>query len=121
MALTTTPQANPLGATLVTQTTATAAADDDLFTGAATLHMVDIDNAANVAAVYVKLFNNTNPTVGTTAADAVYMCPGSVRRVFPVPSGVAYSVGISIACVTGALEADTTSPGNPVVVRLLAT
>jgi hypothetical protein len=82
--------------------------------------MVDIDNSAHGATAYVKLYNNLNPAVGTTAADAVYMVPASIRRVFPVPSGLLFSIGVSMACVTGAAEANTTSPGT-VVVRILAT
>lgn len=119
MALTITPQANPLGATLVQQTAASATPNNNVLGAAGTLYMVEVDNAANVAAVYVKLFNNAAPTVGTTPADEVYMCPAGVARVWAIPQGVSYSVAVSLACVTGAAEASTTSPPNPVVVRLL--
>lgn len=100
------------------QTTATAVADDNVTGSPDTLYLLDVDNTANGSAVFVKFWDNAAPVVGTTAADYVYKVPASVRRQWVITQGVAFAVAISFACVTGAAEANTTSPGNPVIVRL---
>ena len=119
MTLSTTVQASPLAGRIITQTSAIATADTNV-TGAAgsVLHLVDVDNTGNVAATYLKLFNAAAPTVGTTAPDMIFMVPASVRRVFPIMEGVTFSVAISLCAVTAGGTAGTTSPTNPVVVRL---
>lgn len=112
-----TPQASPLAARLVVETAASATANANVTGASGVLYFADIDNSANVAAVYLKLYNNAAPTVGTTPADWVLRVAPSVRRSVVIPEGFAFTA-LSFAVVTGASEDDTTSPANPVIVRL---
>lgn len=119
MSISTTQQATPIGAKLVTETAANATADTDIVSGSATIYMIDIDNSAVAATTYVKLYNNANPTVGTTAPDMVLMVAATTRRVFPFPEGIAFGTAVSFAAVTTGGTSGTTSPTGSVVVRLL--
>ena len=120
MTLSVTQQADPLAAKLVLQTSATATADNNVTGAATTVFMVDIDNTANAAQpVYLKLYNNNAPTVGTTPPDCIYMVAGGVRRVYAITEGVAFSTGLSFACVVTGGTSGTSSPSSATVVRVL--
>ena len=109
--------AQPFATTRSADTSATATAQL-AETGSGTLFMVDIDNTNNSAKTYVKLYDATAPTVGTTNPDWIFMVPGSVRRTYAIPSGLAFSTGLSYAAVTTAGAPGTTSPTSSVAVRL---
>lgn len=122
MTLSITAQASPLGAKLVQQTVANATANNNVTGAPGVLYMVDIDNTSNPAVVYLKLFDATAPTIGgeaPSAADWVFKVPASARRVIGIPEGFSFAVGLSFAVVTQPNESALTSPGNPVIVRLL--
>lgn len=119
MALSTTPQTNPLGADIVVDTNANATAQTNTTGGTGTLHLVDIDNSANGAASFVKFYDASSPTVGTTAPDLVLKCPASVRRQFVMPAGIAFATAFSHACVTAGGTGGTTSPSSAVILRYL--
>ena len=120
MPLTVTAQANPLGSTIVQQTTATATPDQNATGAAGTLHLVDIDNTANGAIVYVKIYDLAGGVVvGTTAPDWIFRVPPSVRRSFAIPVGVTLLNGFSFAATQEAGTAGNTSPAGAVIVRLL--
>lgn len=112
-----TPQASPLASRLVVETTASATPNVNVTGTSGVIYMIDVDNSANVAAVYLKLYDNPAPTVGTTPADWVVRIGPSVRRSAVIPEGYAYTA-LSFAVVTGAAEDNTTSPASPVIVRL---
>ena len=117
MAVTVTNQSNPLGNKLVQDNSCTATAQDNTTDASGTLYMVEIDNSSFSTIVYFKLANATDATAGTTAADMVFMCPASSKRSYVFPEGIAFSAGFSHWCVTGAAEANTTSPSTPPTVR----
>lgn len=120
MAVTTTPLTNPVGANIVADTNSNATSEDDVRSGSTTVYIVDVDNSSVAAISYTKLYNNTGPTVGTTAPDVVLMTPASTRRVFVLGlEGVAFGTGLSVATVTGAGTAGTTDPTASVIVRIL--
>lgn len=120
MAVTTTPLSNPVGANIVTDTTSNGTSENDVRSGATTVYMVDVDNSANAAVTYTKLYNSASPTVGTTAPDLIFMTPASARKVFVLDmSGVAFSTGLSFASVTAGGTAGTTNPTSSVIVRIL--
>jgi hypothetical protein len=119
MTLSVTTQASPFAAKLVQETSASATPDNNVTSAAGVLYLVDIDNSANPAAVYLKVFNNAAPVVGTTPADLVFMVAANTRRSYSMIEGIAFAA-LSFACVTGASQANVTSPANPVIVRLLA-
>lgn len=82
-----------------------------------------IDNTANGAASYVKLFNATSGavTLGTTAPDAIFMVVGSAKAQFPIPDGWTFNTALSVACVTAGGTAGVTAPSSSVIVRIAYT
>lgn len=82
-----------------------------------------IDNSANAALSYVKLFNVTSGsvTLGTTAPDAILMAPVSSRVQFPIPDGWTFATALSVACVTTGGTAGSTPPSSNVIVRIAYT
>ena len=93
--------------------------------GAATIYAIDIDNAANGAATYVKFWNvaveqgTGAVTLGTTAPDMILMVPASVRRVFAFVGGLTFSTGITVAAVTAGGTAGVTGPTSAVVLNVV--
>jgi hypothetical protein len=117
MALTISTQVSPVATKLIVQTSATKTPDNDVLGTSGKVYMVDVDNAANAAASFLKLYDDGNPTVGTTVPAFVLRVPAGQRRALVVPEGMDYTV-LSMACVTTGGTAGTTSPTNPVAVRL---
>ena len=120
MALSVSTQVNPIATRLVEQTAAGASANTNVVGAPCTLYTVDVDNTANVAAVYVKLYDSAAPTVGTTNPDVVLLLPAGERRQYVMPEGVAFATALSFACVTAGGTPGTVSPSSPVIVRILA-
>jgi hypothetical protein len=120
MALTTTPQPTPLAAVLAVQTSATAAPDLNITGASGSWFMVDIDNTANAAVTYVKIYDDAAPTVGTTEPDWVLRADATKRVVYAVSTSVAFAA-MSFAAVTTPGRAGTTSPVSAVPVRVMAT
>jgi hypothetical protein len=121
MALSVSTQVNPVGAKLIIQTDAEAAADNNI-TGAGNVdvYMIEIDNRANGGqAEYLKLYNHASPTVGTTPPDMVIMAIGGadITMVFPVP--IRFGTALSMACTQEAGTGGTTNPTASVIVRLV--
>jgi len=121
MALSTTPQPAPLAAILVDQTSATATADDNATGSSGSWYLVDIDNTANGAATYVKIYDDAAPSVGTTEPNWVFMAPASTRVVYSVSTAVAFATALSFCAVTTPGRGGTTSPTSAVPVRIMAT
>ena len=95
--------------------------EDDIDGGAGTLWAVLVDNTANAAVTYVKLYNAASGavTVGTTAPDFIFAIPASVSRTLVFPEGLAYSAALSIAAVTAGGTAGTTGPTSDVTARVV--
>lgn len=85
------------------------------------IYAIDIDNTANAAATYTKLWNTASGsvTVGTTAPDMIIMAPASTRVSIPIPQGITFGTALSCASVTGAGTAGTTGPTSNVIVRIV--
>jgi len=96
---------------LAIETDAGASAINNIFGGAATLRTIEIDNGGG-AAVYLKLYDATGPTIGTLAPDLIFLCPASSKRAYIIADGIAFGTGVSMACVTTAGTAGTSSPSG---------
>tara|TARA_R100001086_G_scaffold235726_2_gene158789 strand:- start:1381 stop:1743 length:363 start_codon:yes stop_codon:yes gene_type:complete len=83
-----------------------------------TLDGVLIDNTLNTAKSYVKIYNNSGPSPGTTAPDMVLVAPAQNTIAYTFASGVAFS-NFSFACVTTPGTAGAVGPTNAVVVSCL--
>lgn len=119
MSAVSTPIVNPIAANLYKNAALGATADADIRGGATTIFQVDIDNTANGAPTFVKVYDSASPTVGTTAPDYIFKVPAGVRRVFTLGlEGVALT-NCSIAAVTAGGTAGTSNPASSCIVRAL--
>lgn len=109
------------GLKLVRDANANATAENNINGGAATLWLVLIDNTSNdTDGVYLKLYDNAAPTVGTTAPNIIIPASaGQTVTAAVVPAGIAFATAISFACVTAAGTAGTVAPTNAVAVALV--
>ena len=121
MATTTTQLAVTTSAKVVEDTDSNATSEANVNSGAATIYGIRIDNTNNPSVpVYLKMWNATAPTVGTTAPDMVIPCGGGKVVKALCPKGDAFGTGLSFATVTdGGGTAGTTNPTNPVNVRMV--
>lgn len=99
--------------------TANATAENDVNSGASTLYGVRVDNSANSAASFLKLYNNAAPTVGTTVPDFVLRVNAGKTKHVLIPKGISFATAISEACVTAGGTGGTTNPTSAVIVDLL--
>ena len=83
-----------------------------------TLDQVLIDNSTNTHKVYLKLYANSSPTIGTTAPDCVLVCAASTSVSYTFSFGIAFT-NFSYACVQEAGTSGTTSPTNSVQASIL--
>jgi len=85
------------------------------------IYSIDVDNTANAAATYTKLWNTASGsvTVGTTAPDMILLTPASVRVCHQIPQGVTFGTAVSCASVTTAGTAGTTGPTSDAIVRIV--
>lgn len=88
----------------------------DLFAGPCRVTLLHVTNnsTASAESVVALLYDDENPTVGTTVPDFVLPIPTSSDRPFPLnphgdPPGVLFSTGLSIAVVTSADWSGTAS------------
>jgi hypothetical protein len=87
----------------------------------ATLYYIDIENAANAAPSYVKLWNvaSGGVTVGTTAPNMIVMAPGLAHIRVPIPGGIVFDTALTAACTVEPGTAGTTNPASSVIVQLV--
>lgn len=121
MAVTVTPIADPISALGVwNDTDAEGTAVNNIRPGATKLHVLDIDNAANGAVSYFKVYDSLGPTIGTTDPDWILPVAASVQRTYLFTEsdvmGLTIANGISYACVTAGGTAGTTNPTSAVIV-----
>ena len=86
-----------------------------------TIYAIDVDNSANAAATFTKLWNvaSGSVTVGTTAPDMIILAPANTRVGIPIPQGLAFGTALTIASLTTAGTAGTTGPTSDVIVRIV--
>lgn len=105
-----------------TDDTAAAATVQYAASGAGLFYSLYVDNTANSAKSYVKIYDATSGvTVGTTVPEYIIMIPAGVARQFVVKQGFAFSTGLSYAVVTTGGTAGTTAPTSPITVRFIYT
>ena len=78
------------------------------------MYFVHIDNSANSNSLYLKLWDATAVTVGTTVPDYVLRVnPSSVKQ-YLFTAGLNFTAAISYAVVDSGGTAGTTAPGTPI-------
>jgi len=114
-----TPQASPLGASLVNIADLDNTVCPNVTGGSGTMHMIEIDNTANGGeAIYVKVYDDAAPTVGTTDEDWIFRADAGKSIIYAMPEAVAFTA-LSLAAVKEAATTGTTSPDSAVIVRIL--
>lgn len=83
-----------------------------------TLDGVLINNTTNTHKVYVKIYDNSAPAVGTTAPDCVLVAAAGATVAYTFSFGIAFS-NFSFACVKEPGTSGDTDPDNDVVVSCL--
>jgi len=124
MAITQILVASPANENIFTDT-AMGATIDAVKASSATVYYVQVDNSANGAASYVKLYNvaSGSVVVGTTVPDQVIFVPGNARvtEVYTTVAapGKAFGTALSAACTTAGGTAGNTGPSSSVVVTIV--
>jgi hypothetical protein len=87
-----------------------------------TFFLISIDNTANAAISYVKLFYTAGAVVvGTTVPDWVIPAPASLISPIVCAPGIVFAAGLQVATVTAGGTAGAVSPASAVVVRIVYT
>lgn len=115
-----TTQLSPYVDKLIVDTTANATLEANVLSGGATCYIFDVDNSNNTVPCYLKIWNATGPTVGTTESDIVLLVPKQVRQTVSVTDGIYLGTALSFVCVTLPATNSTASPTNDVTVRIMA-
>ena len=115
-----TSQVSPSTGAVNNQLTPNATADNAVQSGTVYIASITIDNSNNAAKSYLKLYDHASPTVGTTAPTHIFEAPASkVIRVNFHKNKPEFTTSLSVACVTAAGTAGTTSPTSTVSVGIL--
>ena len=77
--------------------------------GAATIYHIEFDNTANSSVTYLKMYEATSVTLGTTQPALVIKAAASTKEYVSVPMGLLMSVGASYVATTTA----SNSAGSP--------
>ena len=121
MATTTTSFAIASTYKITTETATNATAVTNVTGTSGTLYSVDVTGIA-ASAVYVKFYDATTATVGTSIPVLTIYVPASAVALLQIPGGFAFTNGISFGCVTN--NGGVTGTGNPaadIAVRILTT
>ena len=87
----------------------------------AKIYSLELDNTANGAATYCKIFNVAagSVVVGTTASDLTILVPASTKITMVFPDGLDFGTALSVASVTGKTEASSTAPVSAFAVKMV--
>lgn len=114
-----TPQASPLGTKLVEILDLDNTLCANVTGAAGTMFLIEIDNTANVAdPVFVKIYDDAAPTVGTTDEDWILKADAGKKIPYAMPNPPAFTA-LSLAAVKEKATTGTTSPANNVKVNIL--
>ena len=119
--VTLTSQAAPIGAIISKIVAANNSANANITGASGTLHVIQINNTANSAAMYFKMVDGTSATVGTTAPEFIFRVSASSTLTCVFPGGIVFTSGFTAYCVQQAGTAGTSSPGSSVIVHFIST
>lgn len=81
------------------------------------IHGVNVINLHS-AAVFVKLYNKDGATQADTPAHTWYLPAGGAVLLFGTDPVLRFNTAISVRCVTGSADNDTTAPGTKPLIEL---
>ncbi len=105
------------GATLLTD--ASVAAVVVAKASSAVIYELELDNTANAAVTYLRLYNATSATLGSTQYDALVLVPASTKITLVLPGGVTFGTGLCYAAGTSATLATTTAPSSAFAIKIV--
>ena len=109
-----TPQASPLGSTLVEIASLDNTICNNVTGGAGTLFMVEIDNEANGSdAVFVKIYDDPSAILATSDPDWILKADAGKKITYAMPEPPAFTA-LSAAAVKEKANTGTTSPDSAV-------
>lgn len=106
------------GAKLFTETAAGATAIA-VSAASSVLYEMELDNTANSAATFMRMYNTGAVTPGTTVPDQLIMVPASTKITTVTPSGQTFGTALTITAGTSATLATTTAPVSSFAVKLV--
>jgi len=85
------------------------------------IHELELDNSANGAATYFKLFNVAAGSVvmGTTDPDMTILVPAATKITMVFPDGLTFGTAIAMASVTGKAASSAVAPVSAFVVKMV--
>ena len=89
---------------------------------AGTMYLIYVDNTANAAVSYLKLYDTSGAVVvGTTVPDWVFKITALIVQPIVFAPGEAFANGLQASTVTTGGTAGNTSPSSSVIVRIVYT
>ena len=85
---------------------------NDFLSSSTTVYTFDLDNSANGAVTYFKLYDSASPTYGTTEPSLMIKVAASTRAVWSVAQGLRLSSGLSVMASTTLGPGSGSSPGS---------
>ncbi len=85
----------------------------------AVIYELELDNTANAAVTYLRLYNATSATNGSTQYDGLFYVPASTKITIVLPAGVTYGTGLCYTAGTSATLATTTAPSSAFVLKMV--
>ena len=108
MATTTVIISDPIGGKRYTDTAASNSAVNAV-ASPSTIYHIEFDNTANSAVTYLKIYEATSVTLGTTEPSIIVKAAGATKEYVSIPMGLALGTGISYVATTTA----SNSAGSP--------
>lgn len=109
-----------LAANLYTDNDANEAAEV-VKSGSTLIYAIEIDNEGNTVSSYLKLYNATSATPGTTVPDEVIEAPAGEIVTLTFPQGLLFGTGLTFCCVTVGGTTGAVGPANDVTVEIAYT
>ena len=110
-----------LKASVVQDADADSTIEKDVMSGPCRVTHIKVESAATTA-VYLKMFDDLNPTLGTSAPDYDFKIPLNVEFGIPINggAGIPFANGLSFACINeaGTAAGGQTDPDGTVAVTL---
>ena len=101
-----------LGSNVLTDTAVTNSVVANPTTGGATIFHLEFDNTANSSVTYLRMYEATSVTLGTTQPSIVVKAAAATKEYLSMPTGMVLATGTSYIATTTASNA-AGSPAAP--------
>lgn len=109
MAASITSLANTLGGKVLSDSAVTNTPVDNPISGGGTIYHLEFDNTMNSAVTYLKIYEATSVTLGTTQPSVIIKAAASTKEYMAIPTGLVLATGASYVATTTA----SNSAGSP--------